>query len=390
MIVKQAVMADPKLNFTKWSNLANKLPGRKRTGRQVRDRWNNYLNPVLSQLPFTREDDLFVWAGFQKFGSKWVEIGSKVFSSSRSENQIKNRWNSVAFKKFVAREFGPNAYENAKCGRAAQQYRPEQSISNEVTAEPLGILVSDYQSGEGNRHVFVPAPPPPSFNGSMLYLNEDAKQAQLNVHWQPMWVSVVGEIRKEGGKRHHGNLDLIAKPSKRRNTSTSWTKTEERLVTRTVMSDPQVPFSRWSELANLLPGRTSKQVRDRWINYLDPAISRQPFTRDDDLILWNAHQELGNKWVDIGIQKFASKRSENTIKNRWYSVGFRKFIAKEFGQGAYENAKMSQQQSRADDSCGSSTTLLSPTFQSAPSMKAPTSTVTWTIPVRTVSDGSIE
>lgn len=45
--------------FTCWSGVAESLPGR--TGRQVRDRWNNYLNPVINHKPFTREDDIKLW-----------------------------------------------------------------------------------------------------------------------------------------------------------------------------------------------------------------------------------------------------------------------------------------------------------------------------------------
>lgn len=41
------------------------------------------------------------------------------------------------------------------------------------------------------------------------------------------------------------------------------------------------PFTRWSELAQKLPGRVGKQVRDRWVNHLNPAINHLPFSRED-------------------------------------------------------------------------------------------------------------
>jgi hypothetical protein len=43
-----------------------------------------------------------------------VEISTKYFNCSRAENQIKNRWYSAAFKKFIAEEFGPEAYGGTK------------------------------------------------------------------------------------------------------------------------------------------------------------------------------------------------------------------------------------------------------------------------------------
>ncbi|KAL3815860.1 hypothetical protein ACHAXA_002276 [Cyclostephanos tholiformis] len=101
-------------------------------------------------------------------------------------------------------------------------------------------------------------------------------------------------------------------------------------------------FTQWADLAPQLPGRTGKQIRDRWVNYLNPAINHLPFSRDDDLRLWRGHKELGKRWVEISVKVFQSTRSENHIKNRWYSAAFKKFISKEFGVEAYNNAKQSQ------------------------------------------------
>lgn len=102
------------------------------------------------------------------------------------------------------------------------------------------------------------------------------------------------------------------------------------------------PFTQWADLAPQLPGRTGKQIRDRWVNYLNPAINHLPFSREDDLRLWQGHKELGKRWVEISVKIFHSTRSENHIKNRWYSAAFKKFIAKEFGMDAYVDAKQAQ------------------------------------------------
>eukprot|EP00584_Thalassiosira_punctigera_P000729 CAMPEP_0172532220 /NCGR_PEP_ID=MMETSP1067-20121228/5351_1 /TAXON_ID=265564 ORGANISM="Thalassiosira punctigera, Strain Tpunct2005C2" /NCGR_SAMPLE_ID=MMETSP1067 /ASSEMBLY_ACC=CAM_ASM_000444 /LENGTH=1090 /DNA_ID=CAMNT_0013316707 /DNA_START=376 /DNA_END=3648 /DNA_ORIENTATION=- len=107
-------------------------------------------------------------------------------------------------------------------------------------------------------------------------------------------------------------------------------------------SDQHPPFTQWADLAPQLPGRTGKQIRDRWVNYLNPAINHLPFSREDDLRLWRGHKELGKRWVEISVKIFHSTRSENHIKNRWYSAAFKKFIAKEFGMDAYVDAKQAQ------------------------------------------------
>lgn len=113
-IVLRAIAQSAEMTFTQWADLSPQLPGR--SGKQIRDRWVNYLNPAINHLPFSREDDLRLWEGHKKLGKRWVEISVKVFNSTRSENHIKNRWYSAAFKKFIANEYGPNAYVDAKAG----------------------------------------------------------------------------------------------------------------------------------------------------------------------------------------------------------------------------------------------------------------------------------
>ena len=51
-----------------------------------------------------------LWEGHAALGNRFVEISATYFGGTRSENHIKNRWYSASFKKFVAKEFGSNAY----------------------------------------------------------------------------------------------------------------------------------------------------------------------------------------------------------------------------------------------------------------------------------------
>jgi len=297
--VSRTILTESNPPFTRWADLAIGLPGRcRRTGRQIRDRWNNYLNPVLNQLPFSREDDTQLWNGHETFGNRWVDISVKTFHSTRSENHVKNRWYSVAFKKFVAKEFGVNLNEDAKRAYLWQQ---------KCVGDGIDVV------------------------GGQLILVESK--------------AIKTDARKEGGKKRHSSTsvkgnDVDATTLKKRKTNSErWTKKEEATVSRAIMTESNPPFTRWADLAVRLPGRTSKQIRDRWTNYMDPALNRLPFSQEDDMQLWNGHKELGNRWVDIGVKIFQSTRSENQIKNRWYSVGFKKFVAKEFGADAFENAK---------------------------------------------------
>jgi len=142
--------------------------------------------------------------------------------------------------------------------------------------------------------------------------------------------------RGKSAKECHDRWIRYLKPGVRKG---QWQDHEDAIVVEAVTTSSEQPFTRWSDLANRLPGRVGKQIRDRWVNHLNPNINHMPFSREDDLLLWEGHKKLGKRWVEISTKFFHQTRSENHIKNRWYSASFKKFIANEFGPDAYSGGK---------------------------------------------------
>ena len=60
-----------------------------------------------------------------------------------------------------------------------------------------------------------------------------------------------------------------------------WTDQEDAIVVEAVSASSEQPFTRWSDLAQKLPGRVGKQIRDRWVNHLNPNINHMPFSKED-------------------------------------------------------------------------------------------------------------
>jgi len=168
------------------------------------------------------------------------------------------------------------------------------------------------------------------------------------------------------GKECYDRWTRFLKPGSRKG---QWTEEEDRVVFEAVSNSIEDPFTKWSELANQLPGRVGKQVRDRWVNHLNPNINHHPFSKEDDLKLWEGHCALGKRWVEISTKYFKSTRSENHIKNRWYSATFKKFITAEFGPDAYRTGN--DQGGLGDDLPGFGATQGLTKTESAPSVDEP-------------------
>ena len=78
-------------DFNGWKSVAKQMPGF--SPKQLRDRWHNYISPKNKFGPWTEEEDQIIIQKVSQFGTKWSLIAS--FLKGRSDNCVKNRWNSV-------------------------------------------------------------------------------------------------------------------------------------------------------------------------------------------------------------------------------------------------------------------------------------------------------
>ena len=137
---------DGKGGKVRWSDIGEQMGAR--TGKQCRERWHNHLSPQVTKAKWTAEEDRAIQDAVNLYGTRWSVI-VKCFPG-RTDNAIKNRWNSMLRKEDRQRKRKEEAAAAGADGADGEPKPRRRRLVPPAEAVPAyGLLALPRQGGGG-------------------------------------------------------------------------------------------------------------------------------------------------------------------------------------------------------------------------------------------------
>jgi bacterioferritin-associated ferredoxin len=237
----------------KWAKIAKGILGK--TGKQCRQHWMEVLDPTIKKGSWTKAEDKILKDGVEA-GFSWADIARQM-GTGKTGKQCRNRW--------------------------TQTLAPGINKGGWTPAEDQ-IIITAIQNG----------------NHSWADIARQMGTGKTGKQCRQHWTEVLDPTIKKG----------------------SWTAAEDKILKDGV----EAGFS-WADIARQMgTSRTGLQCRDRWLALKNkiqlaaaPARSRAArvnWSTDEDNLLTQLHEELGNAWTAIARQ-MNTGRTDQQCRERW-------------------------------------------------------------------------
>ncbi|XP_050221107.1 transcription factor MYB86-like [Mercurialis annua] len=121
-----------------WSSVP-KLAGLQRCGKSCRLRWINYLRPDLKRGMFSQQEEDLILSLHEVLGNRWAQIAAQL--PGRTDNEIKNFWNSCLKKKLMKRGIDPTTHKPIITTQENIEVKQENNCTDHnKTSEPTFMI----------------------------------------------------------------------------------------------------------------------------------------------------------------------------------------------------------------------------------------------------------
>ncbi|KAI4336207.1 hypothetical protein L6164_014762 [Bauhinia variegata] len=157
-----------------WSSVP-KLAGLQRCGKSCRLRWINYLRPDLKRGMFSQQEEDLIMSLHEVLGNRWAQIAAQL--PGRTDNEIKNFWNSCLKKKLLKQGIDPTTHKPLTEAQIKEEKKDMETPSMQIpfsqglptttatltSSQGFALLLNDsnfYDGGltEASREVFMGKP----------------------------------------------------------------------------------------------------------------------------------------------------------------------------------------------------------------------------------------
>ncbi|CAL9230089.1 unnamed protein product [Arabidopsis halleri] len=122
-----------------WSDVA-KNAGLQRCGKSCRLRWINYLRPDLKRGAFSPQEEDLIIRFHSILGNRWSQIAARL--PGRTDNEIKNFWNSTIKKRLKKMSDTSNLINNS----SSSPNTTSDSSSNSASSLDLKDIIGSFMS----------------------------------------------------------------------------------------------------------------------------------------------------------------------------------------------------------------------------------------------------
>uniref|UniRef100_K3W5C7 Myb-like DNA-binding protein n=1 Tax=Globisporangium ultimum (strain ATCC 200006 / CBS 805.95 / DAOM BR144) TaxID=431595 RepID=K3W5C7_GLOUD len=217
---------------SQWAAIAAHFPNRDR--KRCRERFVNHVDPRLQRNEWKRHEDEQLIELHQQLGNHWTSIAQNL--PGRSPEDVKNRFLTLA------------ARQMAKTSTSGTT-ESTSSTSKSARAAPNRWIKAD----------------------------SDTLRALVQAHGASNWLFIASQLPGRTDLQCMQHWYQVLDPSIVKGKGT-WTSQEDTIL-QTKVSELG---PRWTEIAQFLPGRVGKQCRERYLNHLDPALGKDPWTPEEE------------------------------------------------------------------------------------------------------------